>query len=41
MKNPQVAQEASMTFNIGQWLSLPLVLLGLYLIVKSRSAREK
>jgi prolipoprotein diacylglyceryltransferase len=41
MKNPQVAQEVGMTLNIGQLLSLPLILLGLYLIYKSRTARAK
>ncbi len=41
MKNPQVAQEVGMTLNIGQLLSLPLILLGLYLIWQSRTAREK
>lgn len=40
MKNPQVAEEVNMTFNIGQWLSVPLILLGIYLIVHSRKARE-
>jgi phosphatidylglycerol:prolipoprotein diacylglycerol transferase len=40
MKNPQVAEEVNMTFNIGQWLSVPLILLGLYLIYKSRTAKE-
>ena len=40
MKNPQVAQEVGMTLNIGQLLSLPLILLGLYLIWDSRTARE-
>jgi prolipoprotein diacylglyceryltransferase len=29
-----------MTLNIGQLLSLPLIALGLYLIWKSRTARE-
>ena len=37
---PQVAQEVGMTLNIGQLLSLPLIALGLYLIWKSRTARE-
>ena len=40
MKNPQVAEEVGMTLNIGQLLSLPLIALGLYLIWKSRTARE-
>ncbi len=40
MKNPQVAEEVGMTLNIGQLLSLPLIALGVYLIWKSRTARE-
>lgn len=40
LKNPQVAEETSMTLNIGQQLSLPLILLGLYLIVTSRKRKE-
>ncbi|MGL5938582.1 MAG: prolipoprotein diacylglyceryl transferase [Phocaeicola sp.] len=36
MKNPQVAEEIGMTINIGQWLSVPLILLGLYLIFTSK-----
>ena len=40
MKNPQVAQEVGMTLNIGQLLSLPLILLGIYLIVTSRKRKE-
>jgi prolipoprotein diacylglyceryltransferase len=40
MKNPQVAEEVGMTLNIGQLLSLPLIALGIYLIWKSRTARE-
>ena len=40
MKNPQVAEEVGMTLNIGQMLSLPLIALGIYLIWKSRTARE-
>lgn len=39
MKNPQVAEEVNMTFNIGQWLSVPLILLGAYLIVHSKTAK--
>lgn len=41
MKNPQVAEEVGMTLNIGQLLSLPLILLGVYLIWNSRVARER
>ena len=41
MKNPQVAEEADMTFNIGQWLSVPLILLGAYLIATSRTGKNK
>ena len=40
LKNPQVAEEASMTFNIGQWLSVPLSLLGIYLIATSGKRKE-
>lgn len=40
MKNPQVAEEVGMTFNIGQLLSLPLILLGLYLIGTSGKRTE-
>ena len=41
MKNPQVAEEVGMTFNIGQWLSVPLILLGLYLIFTSNKRKEE
>ena len=37
----QVAQEVGMTLNIGQLLSIPLILLGIYLIWNSRVARER
>ena len=40
MKNPQVADEVGMTLNIGQILSLPLILLGIYLIIRSPKAKE-
>lgn len=40
MKNPQVAEEVGMTLNIGQWLSVPLILLGVYLIVTSKKRKE-
>lgn len=40
MKNPQVAEEVGMTFNIGQWLSVPLILLGFYLIFTSKKRKE-
>jgi prolipoprotein diacylglyceryl transferase len=39
MKNPQVTEEVGMALNIGQLLSLPLILLGVYLIWNSRKAR--
>lgn len=35
LKNDQSAFEANMTFNMGQWLSVPFVILGVYLIVHS------
>ena len=40
MKNPQVAEEVNMTLNIGQWLSVPLILLGVYLITTSKKRKE-
>ena len=40
MKNPQVAEETSMPLNIGQLLSIPLILLGLYLIFTSGKRKE-
>ena len=43
MKNPQVAEEVGMTLNIGQLLSIPLILLGIFLIAtcKKRKADWK
>lgn len=44
MKNPQVSAETSMTLNIGQWLSIPLILLGCYLIsvsFKNKDTKKK
>ena len=35
LKNDQSDFEAGMTFNMGQWLSLPFVILGVYLIVRA------
>ncbi len=35
LKNPQVSKEVGMVLNIGQWLSIPLILLGLYLAVSA------
>ncbi len=35
IKNDQVAFEASMTLNMGQWLSIPFVLLGIFLIIRA------
>lgn len=40
MKNPQVTEEIGMTLNIGQKLSLPLILLGIYLIATCRKRKE-
>lgn len=39
-KEVQVEFEASMTLNMGQWLSIPLVLVGIYFIVKSLKAKK-
>lgn len=35
IKNDQEAFEANMTLNMGQWLSVPFILLGIFLIVRS------
>ncbi len=35
VKNDQSAFEADMTFNMGQWLSLPFVILGVVLIIRA------
>ena len=36
LKNNQVMKEADMLINIGQWLSLPMVLIGIILVFLSR-----
>ena len=45
IKNPQVEFETSMTLNMGQWLSIPFVLLGtgflIYAFVKKIPAATK
>jgi len=35
VKNNQVAWEASMTLNMGQWLSIPFILAGIFFIVRA------
>ena len=35
-KVPQAAYEAAQVFSVGQWLSLPFVVLGLVMVVLSR-----
>lgn len=40
IKNDQVAFEADMTLNMGQWLSIPFVLLGLGLIIYAMSHKR-
>lgn len=35
LKNPQEEFEADMMFNMGQWLSVPFVIFGVYLIVRA------
>ncbi|MDE6300552.1 MAG: prolipoprotein diacylglyceryl transferase [Muribaculaceae bacterium] len=35
IKNPQVAFEQDMTLNMGQWLSIPFVLFGIFLAVRA------
>lgn len=38
LKEDQVDFEKNMTLNMGQWLSIPLVLLGIYCIMRSKKA---
>ncbi|MCE2616000.1 MAG: prolipoprotein diacylglyceryl transferase [Phocaeicola sp.] len=40
MKNPQVAEEVGMALNIGQKLSIPLILLGVYLIATCKKRKD-
>jgi prolipoprotein diacylglyceryl transferase len=39
LKEPQVAFEQTMTLNMGQWLSIPFVLAGLYLLWRTSSKK--
>ena len=39
IKNPQEAFEVGMTLNMGQWLSLPFILMGIGLIIYSLNAK--
>ncbi|MFI3314519.1 MAG: prolipoprotein diacylglyceryl transferase [Rikenellaceae bacterium] len=41
IKNPQVAFENDMTLNMGQILSIPFTIIGIYLIVKSRKSKNQ
>ncbi len=38
IKEPQVGFEATMTLNMGQWLSIPFVLAGIYFVIRSKQA---
>ncbi len=40
-KEVQVAFEESMKFNMGQWLSIPFILLGLFLVIRSQVIKPK
>ena len=35
IKNPQVEFETSMTLDMGQWLSIPFFIAGIYFVIKS------
>ena len=37
IKNDQVAFEANMTLNMGQWLSVPFILIGIFLVIYAMS----
>lgn len=40
IKEDQVSFESTMTLNMGQWLSIPLILTGLYFVLRRRPARS-
>ncbi len=39
LKEPQVAFESTMALNMGQWLSVPFILIGIWLLLKKRTAQ--
>jgi phosphatidylglycerol---prolipoprotein diacylglyceryl transferase len=41
IKEDQEAFEAAMTLNMGQWLSIPFILGGLFLIIRAIKSPEK
>lgn len=41
IKDVQVEFEKSMALNMGQWLSIPLVLVGIFLLIRSGKSRQK
>ncbi|MDY0199113.1 MAG: prolipoprotein diacylglyceryl transferase, partial [Tenuifilaceae bacterium] len=41
IKEPQVGFEVGMTLNMGQWLSIPFVVAGLYFIFKALTKIQK
>jgi prolipoprotein diacylglyceryltransferase len=41
IKEDQEAFEAGMALNMGQWLSIPFILLGVYLVVRAIQKPEK
>jgi prolipoprotein diacylglyceryltransferase len=41
IKQPQVEFENSMVLDMGQWLSIPFVIVGIYFMIKSNKKVEK
>lgn len=40
LKEPQVGFESTMTLNMGQWLSIPFVLTGIYILYKGKQGKK-
>jgi len=40
-KENQIDREAEMTLNMGHWLSIPLILLGIWMIFRSSTAKHQ
>ena len=39
LKNVQVAFEKNMVFDMGQWLSVPFVIIGIVMIIRAKARR--
>ncbi|MFC2119414.1 prolipoprotein diacylglyceryl transferase family protein, partial [Bacteroidota bacterium] len=41
IKEDQAAFEAGMSLNMGQWLSIPLVIIGLFFMLRKKLLKQK